>query len=379
MRRFFCICLCLLPFLATQALADVVVIMRREAQASGNYVRICDVARIEGPKEQASEVGLTVLGPTPASGKPLEISRWDIETRLYEMGVAARVTFSGNDTVKVFGTGRAPRAAPQDDAALRELNPINLNLASRAGAADQPPAKPAPAKMESVPGMGAVLPGSLEASARERIGNTISLYLAGRYKRPDIDVETNIISLSEAVPYSAHEIEVAEAVEGKIPGRAVLRLQVKETPEAEPKRVTVAIDASVHAPALVASRQMYKGEVLAPKDVLVKRVKMESGKSYLPPNPRAAIGRELEKNLPAGAPLVASDSKLTEAVKRGTEIVVINEGTGWEVRSRGKAMGSGMVGDTITVEDLGTKAKYYARIVDRDKAKFIGKLDNRVK
>lgn len=377
MRRFFCICLFSLLFLVTQAMADVTLIVRREAQASGNYVRICDVARIEGPKEQVSEVGLTVLGPTPAKGKPLEISRWDIEARLYEMGVTAKVIFSGNDTVKVFGGGKALIDDRQHDAAPREPDPIGLNLSERDRGAAVPAARPAPAKMEAVPGLGAVMPGSLEASARQRIGDTISSYLAGRYKRPDIEVEADIVSLSEAVPYSAHEIEVDEAMEGKIPGRAVLRLKVRETPEAEAKRVTATVDASVHAPALVAARQMYKGEVLGPKDVLVKRIRMESGKGYLPPNPRAAVGRELAKNLPAGAPLVASESTATEAVKRGAEIVVVKEGTGWEVRTRAKALAGGMVGDTITVEDLGTKAKFHARITDFGKAVFTGKIDKK--
>ncbi|MCD7897155.1 MAG: hypothetical protein LUG50_10870, partial [Planctomycetaceae bacterium] len=89
----------------TLAWAEVVVIIRREAQSAGKYIRIGDIARVDGPQDQVREVAATILGPAPSHGEPRNITRWDIENRLLEMGIMAKVAFSGNDHVRVLGSG----------------------------------------------------------------------------------------------------------------------------------------------------------------------------------------------------------------------------------------------------------------------------------
>ncbi|MDR1535921.1 MAG: hypothetical protein LBU64_12650, partial [Planctomycetota bacterium] len=94
MRRILFITLIVLAVACFEARADVIIIVRRQAEAAGNYIRICDVARVDGPREQAAEVGAIILGPTPGKGETREFTRWEIENRLLEMGVTARVSFT---------------------------------------------------------------------------------------------------------------------------------------------------------------------------------------------------------------------------------------------------------------------------------------------
>jgi flagella basal body P-ring formation protein FlgA len=373
-------------------MAEVVVIMRREAQSSGRYVRVCDIARVDGPKEQAREVAETVLGPAPATGEVREITRWDIESRLFEMGVAARVAFSGNDMVMVRGQG-ASAGARQGGGSFRQLEPLpgQAQVDGRRGFGGEfmdmdaghplrPATKPAPRVFErDTPERPQDLKELLSADAQKRVGLEVANYFAERYKsaksnRSDIEVEAKILSATGQIPYSAYEVKVEDA-EGRIPGKASLRLRVKDTDESPARVVTVLADTDVFAKALVAVRNIARQESLVKNDVAVARVRMESGKSYLPPNPQVVVGRESKRAFKPGEILLAEDAPMGEAVKRGKIIVVQTEGKGWDVKSKGKALEAGAVGDIITVEDLNNKNKFLARVTGPSTASALVKYD----
>lgn len=397
MLRKLCIHCVLLMLLTSEAWADVVLIMRREAEASGNYIRICDIARVEGPRDQTEEIAMIVLGRTPGKGQIREFTRWDIEYRLFEMGIRARVTFTGNDMVRVFGDGGGRRfGEAADESTFPGLVPLNLERISQApfdssrgdprresagwertgkdGTIAALPYKPAARAFEPRENPAALLD-AMSSDARIRIGNVLSEYLAGKYPRSDIEVEAKLVSVDGEIPSGAYEVKVLDAVSGQVPGRATLRLSVKKQIDDEPRNVVVAADTTVFGLAPVAARQLNRGELLNQRDVLITRVRMESGKAYLPPSSKSVSGREMKRSLKAGEPVTAADAVPGEAVKRGDLVVVDTTGKGWQIRTTAKALGSGMVDDLIQVEDVGTKAKYTARITGRGEVSAMAKKD----
>jgi flagella basal body P-ring formation protein FlgA len=367
---------------AAPAFAEVVIIVRREAQPTGNYVRVCDIARVDGPADLAREVAMTVLGPAPVGGETQEISRWDIETRLFEMGVGARVTFTGNDVVRVFGNGMAARHYAEP--AFQPLDPSPERAAGDgAFAAGQPVtrleqrqserqagAKPAPAlPMRAEPGQPERRSGRLDElgeESRARVAQAIGDYFADRYradnaKRTDIEVAASVVGAAGGIPSTAYDLRV-EGAEGKIPGRAKVRLLVRDEADSGEREVVVAADTEVSGLALVPVRNFSGGETINPSDVRVERVRMEWGQNYLPPNAKAVLGREAARALKPGEALRPEDAVPGEAVKRGQLVIVDTSGRGWQVVTKAKAQGSGAVGDIITVEDTQNKTKYPARI-----------------
>lgn len=383
-----------LLLIATEARAEVVLILRREAQPAGNYVRICDIARVEGPTEQAREVAATVLGPAPGLGQSQEFTRWDVESRLYEMGVSQRVTFSGNDVVRVYGNGATRYGGRYDASAFRPLEPVparsetgrrfgvpsapsddaQIAAGMELGKAREPIAKPAPREPEP-PRRPAPAP-PISGSEKSRLGQVVATYLADRYrqngvKRADIEVEAKIVRANGAIPDGAYDVYVEEALDGRVPGRAVLGVMVKDTAGSEPRWLEVEADTEVYGKSLVASRNIGRGESLEKRDVTVTRVRMEAGKGYFPPIPGIVEGREATRQLRPGEPLLASETTPGQAVKRGEMVVVDTSGKGWQIQSKAKAMANGMVGDLITVEDASSKTKYTARVTGRGKVEVV--------
>lgn len=375
-RQAILILLITLAFLAPQALAEVVVIMRREANSTGKYLRVCDIARVDGPGEQAREVALVVLGPSPHRGETREITRWDIEARLFEMGIDARVNFSGNDMVRVYGDGVA--ISGRNDS-FQELFPFpggsavwdrrdGSEVAGVQRSKGERPARPYDSRFDNMGGMG-FGKAALAADARRRVELALSDYFASLYRnspspRTDIEVDAKVLSASADIPYSAHELRVVEVdPDSRVPGKATLRVKVKNTEKDPFREVTVVADTEVYGETLVAARHLTRGEMLAERDVSVARIRMEGGIGYLPPKREAALGREAKRAFKPGDPILAADAEIGDAVKRGSQVVVENRGRGWAVQTKAKSLGSGAVGDVVTVQDLTNKTKYQARIV----------------
>lgn len=394
MARKWCIPLLTLLLFASEARAEVVLILRREAQPAGNYVRICDIARVEGPKEQAQEVAATVLGPVPGRGQSQEFTRWDVENRLYEMGIGLRVTFSGNDVVRVYGDGAPRNGRLYDPGSFQTLEPVPLSSGTGRRSATggfrdddgnapagmefrkhDPIVKPDPKEFKPTERPAGPSP-SVSGDEKARLGQVVAAYLADRYrqngvKRPDIEVEAKIASVNGAIPDGAYDVSVAEALDGRVPGRALLSVVVKDTAEAAPRRLEVAADTEVYGKTLVASRNINRGETMEKRDVTVTRVRMDAGKGYFPPTAKSVEGRETVRQLRPGEPILASDTVPGMAVKRGDAVVVDTSGKGWQVQGKAKALGTGMVGDLITVEDSSSKTKFTARITSRGKVEVV--------
>ncbi|GEM_PF-2253854 len=400
MRKITLISLFMLLFTQTPAWAEVVVIVRQQAEATGNYVRICDIARVEGPKELALEVSKTILGPTPPRGQVVEITRWEIEHRIYEMGLHTQVSFTGNDVVRVSGNG-VPSSRGQDAFAdegtpgyvkpfmaeqLVKEDRSRLARDTSPATVRKNPEMPGPRDVaDSLPQMGemptaAARPRNPLAltseTAKERVANAAANYIAARYRRPDVEVEAKVLSVNAVVPDDAREIVVEEALDGRVPGRAVLAVKVVDFDGKRLNPIEVSIDSEVYALAPVAAKPLYKGDVLNPRDVLVTRVKMKSGLSYLPPDRKAVEGREMQKHVSPGTPILATDATPTAAVKRGTLVVVEAQGKGWKMQASAKALGTGNLGDLIYVEDVSSKAKYQARVTGQGTVTALPKAKN---
>ena len=381
MRRILPISLLFILLTQASAWAEVTIIVRQQAQAPGNYVRICDIARVEGPRELAAAVALTVLGPTPPRGQIREFTRWEIEHRLYEMGLESKILFTGNDVVKVIGNGSAVLWREGDDdmlnasrdlgalqngagvASARQTNTVTASTDAETGIQYASPAH-APARTEkSEP---AARPGNnlsdLTEDSRAHLIRVISDYLASRYARPDVEIEARLLSLSGSLPIEASTLVVTEALEGRLPGKASLAVRALDNGGKELKTLTVGVDADVYALAPVAVKPMYKGDVISPRNVIVTRVKMKAGVSYLPPDAKAIEGREVQRAIRQGDPILATDAAPSAAVKRGSLVMVDASGQGWRLQASAKALGSGSIDDVIMVEDITNKTKYQARI-----------------
>lgn len=160
---------------------------------------------------------------------------------------------------------------------------------------------------------------------------------------------------------SCHEgIETYEPPGFRSLGRTTVGVRCREKTRWSlfvPAHVTIEVNA------LVATRDISRGETLAPSDVgftLLNSTKLLRG--YLDKN-QQAIGKKARRNIKRNTPLIATMLSTPKAVKRGSQITLLSRIGAIVVRAKGKAMGDGGIGDPIEVLNPRSKRRIQGYIL----------------
>jgi flagella basal body P-ring formation protein FlgA len=125
-------------------------------------------------------------------------------------------------------------------------------------------------------------------------------------------------------------------------------------------RVAAQVDLSV--PAVVATRALHRGQVLAEEDLSLALLPFHQARGTLG-DPALAVGSTLKTALAPGAPLRERVLAQSLMVRNG-DIVVINARQGnLNVTTTGEAKADGVLGDVITVTNQSSKKNVRGRII----------------
>ena len=112
----------------------------------------------------------------------------------------------------------------------------------------------------------------------------------------------------------------------------------------------------------VPARTVAKGEVIADADLSTLRLDLLSAHRDVRTGAQAVAGAEARRSLPAGRPILAADIAVARDVDRNQEIDIIYESNGVVIRTKGRALERGNLGDMIRVQPLGTRKTIDARV-----------------
>lgn len=299
--------------------ADVSVTVPPEISTAGPRVLLGEVAAISVLNPAGAELAQALaqidLGQTPAAGQRLVWRRAQVEQRI----LAARLNlseavFSIPDEVTITGRGQ-------------ELNQDILRLALEKYLAETEPYRSGTFQLVTVNfGTLPTLPPGRVAYRFVPQASSNPTYLAGNF---------------------------FFAVEGQEAGRA---------------RVTAQVDLTV--PALVATRTLARGHILAEEDLSLTQIPYTQGKGALL-DPNQAVGQTLKGNVSAGDPI--RDRNLTKSilVKRGDMVTIVAQQGGLKVTASGQARQDGALGDTIGITNLDSKKNLTGRVIGPSQVEII--------
>ena len=118
-------------------------------------------------------------------------------------------------------------------------------------------------------------------------------------------------------------------------------------------------------PALVLTRSVKKGETLKESDVTVRQIRVNKPGVYASSFSEIA-GRSLKKNLSQGEPVALNLIVGTPIIERGKSVVIVVRDRGLIIRTKGEALESGALGDTVKVRNSSSKAILTAVVVASD-------------
>lgn len=127
--------------------------------------------------------------------------------------------------------------------------------------------------------------------------------------------------------------------------------------DSRPWSLHLPVTVTIYKNVIVAARSLSRGKTLAQSDF--KRVKYDM--SQLPAgyieDPSYGVGMELKRRLSSGVPLTTTMLRMPKIIKKGQQVSIIASAGGLEVRTYGKALAHGAVGERIRVLNVKSKKK----------------------
>ena len=200
-------------------------------------------------------------------------------------------------------------------------------------------------------------------SAHEQLSAAVSEYVESFFSAEELQgsvgrsaedvgrrVEIDISRIDPRLPLSQCEQPLIASMNQT--QRPVGRINVKvECFGSAPWTKYVPVNVQVYEPVLITTRPLARGEVLSQADLSFEEsdVSLLRG-SYLQ-SPELALGMEVKRSLPAGAPLVQEALAAPLLVKRGDTVTLSAKAGTVEIRQQGVALQSGELGKRINVRN----------------------------
>lgn len=284
-----------------------VVTVRATSEVSGSVFRLAEIAEITASDPaQAARLGAVEVGAAPLPGLSRGLFAGDIMTRL--------------------------RAARVDPRSIKLVTPPSIRVTRSA---------------TQVP------PEGIVAAARAALGEP----------GPDMQFEPLPLSVRLFMPPGNVEMR-AGAPRGRPESGSVTVPVDLVAPGAPTRTVDVAFRVRHSVEAVVATRMVEAGAILAAEDLAVGRVERPASPTALARDPADLIGQRASRRFMAGQPVLLSAVAAPSAIESGARVRVESVAGGVSIAGTGLARSSGAVGDVIRVFVQETRREVHARIVD---------------
>ena len=134
--------------------------------------------------------------------------------------------------------------------------------------------------------------------------------------------------------------------------------------DSKPWSLHVPVTVSIYKQVVVAARTLQRGTLLTDSDVTLASYDLaDLTRGYFEDTSRN-LGMKLKRRLTAGEPLTFSIVEKPRAITRGQQVHILVRTGAMEVRSTGKALDHGAVGERIGVMNLSSQQKLEGIVTD---------------
>lgn len=130
------------------------------------------------------------------------------------------------------------------------------------------------------------------------------------------------------------------------------------------RKVFVPFQVAKKTRVLVARRPLKRGEQISLEDIEEKEILIEGGRRGIPVKQEEVIGRRLRTALGEGEIVTLDALEDRPCVEKGQLVDLLFEDERLFIRTKGKALERGRVGDLIRVKNAGSGKEIVGRIVD---------------
>ena len=133
----------------------------------------------------------------------------------------------------------------------------------------------------------------------------------------------------------------------------------------------VSASVSWYQSVVMAKHSLFKAQTISAEDIYTTDLKVTRANNQYLSSAKQVLGKVVKRQLSADKPIDPRYLQQANLVSKGDAIILIAQSGAIAVRSSGVALGSGMAGQQIKVENSVTKRVVKARIVERGKVQVV--------
>lgn len=296
--------------------------LRGECVPAGPVVRLGDVATVvASDRDEALKLEATELCPAPTAGDKLTLTAREICDRLELKRVdLSRHTIGGANRVSVFSlTGERPAAAPRTRVTE-----------------------------------------SQRLQAQKRIRAVVLEYL--RQFADVTDAWQATVELSDEQVRWIQQSGKPTVRGGSEPWTGAQQFTFLLATTNEQHELQLEVDVQSAAPIVMTNRAIGRGVILSRADLRLEIPSQPGDADGALTNIDDAVGRETVRSLGADKPVLAEGLRSQLLVHAREAITVYVRSPGIRIRTTGRAVNDGAMGELITVETIKERKTYFARV-----------------
>ncbi len=112
-----------------------------------------------------------------------------------------------------------------------------------------------------------------------------------------------------------------------------------------------------------AKRFINRGTVITKNDLTIEIIEVSNSNKHFYHNPKEIIGKVAKRNIRIGKKISGTSLKAALLIKRGQEVMIIAKTSGLLIRTKGKALSDGSIGQIVKVKNSRSKRELQATVI----------------
>jgi flagella basal body P-ring formation protein FlgA len=315
-------------FVAAAVAGAAEIQLRAECRSDGGLILLGDLADLYS--QDAAEIkklSAIDIVPAPPGGERRYLRTREIQDILAARGVNLRqLRFSGASQVTIIGTLEQPPPRQQQQ---------------------QPGRKPAPV----------VSP----RQATDAVRKAILLYLQ-QQSASKLDWEIKFDLTPEQIQALSPALENLVVSGGNEPWTGPQQFTMSVSADGNDQQVPIRAEITLPPALVVASRSLPRGSLIHAEDVRLQLGVATQGSAHVFQSLEEVIGKEVVRGIVEGQILDDQWVRRPLLVHKGEIVTVYARASGIQIRTTAKARDEGSRGEVVTVETLGDRKTFFARV-----------------
>lgn len=186
-----------------------------------------------------------------------------------------------------------------------------------------------------------------------------------------IEIDIKELSLLAKLTASASEFKLQFPQGSDVVGRTVLPIRFFDTEGDIVHKGNIVVDVEAMAPYYRTTRLIKRHKVIQESDIELVDLSVKGQHKNVVRRKDDIVGRMTASTLAAGSIMTAYMLKEVPVVKIGSNVIVLLQNDGFELRVKGRALDDGSIGDTIRVQtNLETRKIIYAEVLNETTVRY---------